>query len=112
MSGPPAGLDLAGLGHRRLMDHELLDWTRSRRKLLERTDALLDRLERLNLRGEARASHELEQAASRLLRGGRTNTGSWSVQELLDGLFEAQQPILSELRACRLELRERSLPVF
>lgn len=73
------------------------------RERLRRTDSLLERLEALNLRGEARAPKGVEDIARGLLQPAGIAVRDCTVQELLDGVLDAQGPILSELRACRTE---------
>lgn len=92
----------------RLLDQELVAWTKSVRELLRRTDTLLERLESLNLTGEARPPRDLEEVARDLLQPAGSGTRRRTVQELLDGVLDAQEPILSELRACRTERLLRS----
>lgn len=91
-----------------LLDHELLSWTLSVRALLKWTDSVLDRLEGLNVRGEARAPRDLEEIARLLLQPVRTTAGGLTVQELIDGVLAAQEPILFELGACRTERIRRA----
>lgn len=88
---------------RSLLDHELVDWTRTVGEVLRSTDWLLERLEALNLRGEVRAPQEVEAAAQGVLLPAGIAARDPTVQELLDGVLDVQEPILSELRACRLE---------
>lgn len=87
----------------RLPDQELADWTWSVRALLTRTDSLLERLEGLNVLGQAHPPRDLEEITRAVLEPDELAGRNWTVQELLDRVLDAQEPILCELRACRTE---------
>lgn len=66
--------------------------------LLATSDALLGKLEELNMRGVEHAPAELHVSAVRLMAQSGARPSSDTVQGLLDGMFDAQLWILSTRR--------------
>lgn len=98
----------AGPWLQQLGDGELARWTKEVRSLLAVSDQLLDAFEHLNLENEKQAPSHTKRAALELLGMLNGDVASSTVQGLLDALFDIQEAILLELRACRNEQELRA----
>jgi hypothetical protein len=104
--------DLQGNGtsvrwRQRLGEGELAHWTKQVRSLLSSSDQLLDAFERLNLENQTQAPPPTRRAAFDLI-GAPEDITTPTVQDLLDALFDFQESILLELRACKAEKQLRA----
>jgi hypothetical protein len=67
----------------------------STRERLRELDAMLDELESLNLRG---MSYLPVRVGAALIRLGITDPYAWSIPELIDRIFDLEEPLLATMR--------------